>query len=125
MEQVPEVGTSSVAANGCSEHNNSPFLAFDKQCGKLVCGHCSLFGSHKGHDLRDLGEACAESRQQVAGLAEQAEACFARLCVSNNDFSNERGALDASLAISIDRIKAVMEEVCFTFFLMRFVANFT
>jgi hypothetical protein len=71
--------------------------------------------------LRDLGEVCAESRQQVAGLVEQAEACFARLCVSNNEFSIERGALDASLATSIDRIKAVMEQVWSTFQLIFFL----
>ena len=113
IESLPEVGvsTSTVAANGCSEHNNSPFVAFDKQCGKLVCGVCIVRGSHKGHDVRDLGEVCAESRQQVAGLVEQAEACFARLCASNNEFSSDRSGLDASLATSIDRIKAVMEEV--------------
>ena len=113
MEQVPQV----VPSSACPEHtSNSPFIAFDKQCGRLVCAQCSLFGSHKGHDLRDLGEVCAESRQQITGLVEQAEACIARLCVSNKDFSCLSGALHASLTASIDRIKAVLEEVSYSFF---------
>ena len=53
----------------------------------------------------DLGDVCADS---VTGLVEEAEACFARLCVSNDYFSKERDALDASLRWH-DRKKFVPE----------------
>ena len=38
----------------CSEHTEQPIEYYCETDSQLICGHCAIMGSHKGHDIETL-----------------------------------------------------------------------
>lgn len=59
----------------CQDHNRPSELVCLK-CKVKVCPHCALFGSHKGHDVREMSEVHAllkENSDLVAQVIKDVE----------------------------------------------------
>eukprot|EP00300_Choanocystis_sp_HF-7_P021423 c20777_g2_i3.p1 GENE.c20777_g2_i3~~c20777_g2_i3.p1 ORF type:complete len:544 (-),score=120.10 c20777_g2_i3:33-1601(-) len=64
----------------CSEHKQV-YVAFDVDCGKMVCGHCTArgLGNHVGHSCKTAEQIVEEMRGEIGAAMQRAQATLVEL----------------------------------------------
>eukprot|EP00300_Choanocystis_sp_HF-7_P021424 c20777_g2_i4.p1 GENE.c20777_g2_i4~~c20777_g2_i4.p1 ORF type:complete len:606 (-),score=126.15 c20777_g2_i4:33-1724(-) len=62
----------------CSEHKQL-YVAFDVDCGTMVCGHCATVGKHVGHSCKTVEQVVGQMRDEIGAAMQRAQATLVEL----------------------------------------------
>eukprot|EP00300_Choanocystis_sp_HF-7_P020347 c20573_g3_i5.p1 GENE.c20573_g3_i5~~c20573_g3_i5.p1 ORF type:complete len:537 (+),score=100.34 c20573_g3_i5:2-1612(+) len=109
-----ERGDTGETLNGdlCPDHQQ-PFVAYDTQCKKLVCGRCGTLGAHTGHPFCEIEDVLQRFQKDLAKLLGQGEEIVERFQRIDQHISRTASSIvrcaDESKAAIRDAFKQIRE----------------
>ena len=113
----------------CPQHQQ-PYLCFDEQCKRLVCGICGMLKEHKGHDFISMEEAAGVCVKELPEMIKTAKGKTNQISNTLKDITHVNGEIAILKDKTHTQISDKFEEVghnlefIFLFFLFSFFFSF-
>eukprot|EP00698_Gefionella_okellyi_P004287 TRINITY_DN13976_c0_g1_i1.p1 TRINITY_DN13976_c0_g1~~TRINITY_DN13976_c0_g1_i1.p1 ORF type:complete len:605 (+),score=117.15 TRINITY_DN13976_c0_g1_i1:80-1894(+) len=95
----------------CQDHQGERLGLFCMQCRVVVCSHCLLVGSHRGHNCASLKDVSNDVRERIQDKVHDTEEKQKRLITQYESMENMLSNIDTTYSESCNAIKRRFEEL--------------